>query len=99
MRQGHKADERADLAPVPELAPGEMLGYEDPRRVLADPAQGHELPDLRGHRIGWALHGLVAFGLESLEVRRDQLHLCPLAREALDDGRRQRLAIPPAYPW
>jgi hypothetical protein len=32
-------------------------------------------------------------------VRREQLHLGPLAREALDDGRRQRLAIPPAYPW
>jgi hypothetical protein len=27
--QGHQTSERADLSPVPELAPGEVLGDED----------------------------------------------------------------------
>ena len=99
MWQRHQTGERADLPPVPELAPGEVLGDKDPRRVLADAAQGHELADLRRHRIGGGLDGLVAFRLEPFEVRRQELHLRPLALEALRDRRRQRLIIPAAQPW
>src|SRR5262245_36118569 len=40
--QRHQAGERAHLPPIPELAPREMLGDKDPRRVLADAAKGHE---------------------------------------------------------
>ena len=57
--QGHETGERPHLPPVPELAPGEMLGDKDPRRVLADAAQRDETSDLRGHRISCALNGLV----------------------------------------
>jgi len=70
------------LPPIPELAFAKMLIDEDSRCVLADAAQGHEFagPVLASDPWGTAPRGGVP--PQVLEMRREELHLGPLALEA-----------------